>query len=288
MYAWKAYILGRSKGNTPVLHWTRVVALHRFLLVEEIIERNPCLGIEPPRRKVQPPTIFTADDLRRMMAACRDNTDRVALYAHIFTGMREGEVQALSLRPARPGEEDVRAYIDFEADCIRITSVKGGKSRNVPLHPLLRKELQARRPDPDVSMNVWMEFEKSGEWFSDEWVFPNRKDARNRMVRLMKASTTPGGEHQFRRTMLTWMDEHGVTDSVRHALVGHAGKGVEQRHYLSVSDERKREAINGLYAGELPGTEAPTPATDELAELRRIVEEQAATIKTLTAMVAVA
>jgi integrase len=252
----KSWLLERFHTNTARKCWVRVGALYHYLLVEDAIDRDPTLGIELPKLKQRPPRVYTTKDIRQMVEACQSNLDRVVLYAFVFTGMRESEVKALAWRPAPADEDDVRSYVDLDADAIVITSAKQDKSRAVPLHPLLRAELAAAQNDPVV----WAE--GGGVNVDGDWLFPERQLVVRVMRRLLKASSTPGCEHQFRATMLTWMDENGVSDSVRHAIAGHAAKGIEAKHYLAVKDERKIAAVRSLYAGELPGCEGLVVPSD--------------------------
>jgi integrase len=244
--------------NTARKVWVRVGALYRYLVNEDLdgigIDRNPMAGIELPKLKMKLPVVWTMDDLRKMQAACQSNVDRVVFYAFALTGMRESEVRAFAWRPAPADEETVRAYVDLDADAIVITATKQDKARAVPLHPLLRAEIEAVHGDPFVwaeSMSGTDAVDGDGEWF-----FPDKQVTVRVMRRLLKAASTAGHEHQFRRTFVTWMDEAGIPESVRNSITGHTNKTVEAKHYLAIKDERKVAAIRSLYAGELPGCEA--------------------------------
>src|SRR5712691_8130039 len=218
-------MLARMPSNTARKHWTRVHALYRYLVDEDVIVKAPTHGIEPPVLTHKAPRVWSMDDLRAMLAACRDEVDRITFYAFALTGMRDGEVRKLSWKPAPDHETSTRAYVDFDADALVITGAKGGKSRNVPLHPLLRAALEER----------WKHVSTYG-FLSREWVYQDYNHSRRVMDRLMKAASSDGSRHVFRKTALTWMDRHGVRDIVAKAIVGHAAQGVTQVHYLSVDD----------------------------------------------------
>lgn len=280
MREFKTWLLEQFHTNTARKVWVRVGALYRYLLVEEAIDKNPMLGIELPKLKQGLPRVYSPDDLRQMMAACESNADRVILYSFIFTGMRESEVKAMAWHPARKDEDGVRAHVDLEADAIVITGAKTNTNRAIPLHPLLRTELEAAQ---GVLSEDWKNVVRT----DGVWLFPDKQIVVRVMRRLLKASSTPGFEHQFRRTMLTWMDEAGIADSVRHAIAGHAAKGIEAKHYLSVSDARKVTAIRSLYAGELPGCEGlvvPNDAAGLGLDTSGLTAEQRAAVENMIAV----
>jgi len=259
MREWKAWLLEQFHTNTARKHWVRTGALYRYLLAEEVIEKNPTIGIELPILTKKAPRTYAMQDFRRMLKACTSSLDRLIFFAFVFTGMREGEVMALAWKPAPDHDRETRSFVDLEHGYIVITGGKGargGKDRNIPIHPLLEKELRLYLSYDGAIEEKWIPLVT----YKEEWLFSDRQVVRRTMRRLFKESSTPGAEQQIRKTVLTWMDRHGVRPVVAKGIVGHTGDGVTENHYLATDDAEKKEAIRGLFAGELEGTEAPAPA----------------------------
>jgi len=107
----------------------------------------PPLGLLPHRYARKPPYLYTADDIRRLIAAARQLPSatglRPATYATLLgllavTGLRISEALALN-----------RADVDGAEAVLTIRRTKFGKSRLVPVHPATQRALgrYARRRD---------------------------------------------------------------------------------------------------------------------------------------------
>lgn len=107
----------------------------------------PPLGLLPHRYARKPPYIYTADDIRRLIAAARQLPSatglRPATYATLLgllavTGLRISEALALN-----------RADVDGAEAVLTVRRTKFGKSRLVPVHPATQRALgrYARRRD---------------------------------------------------------------------------------------------------------------------------------------------
>jgi integrase len=134
--------------------------------------------------------------------------------------------------------------VDFSDNRIEVLG-KGHppKLRYVPIHPALRTALMladaGRRPD-----QLYV-------------VESNRRQqlGRDRMTQILtdiarRASVEWKGTKAFRKTVSSVLYEEGVRESYIEAILGHAPRTVNARHYRRAADERLQEAILKLYASD--------------------------------------
>lgn len=135
--AWIAALL--DGGNQPATARSRQLAVRRFaswLTEEGEIPEDPFLGIKPPKLDSKVIEPLTAEELRRLLAACvppkgavpaeamRCRRDEAILRLMLETGTRAGEVVALEV-----------ADVDLAAGTATVRRGKGGKGRVVPFGP---------------------------------------------------------------------------------------------------------------------------------------------------------
>ena len=139
----------------------------------------------------------------------------------LYTGMRIGELLAIEVENINLEERYMIGGLKTEA----------GIDRVIPIHerivPLIEKYMQDR---------VKYLFE-----VNDEQVKYN--------TFLRKWRRWCGGSHNMhdtRKTFISWMHEKDVPIEIVRVIVGHAGKGVTEQRYLSVSIEKLVKSVNVL------------------------------------------
>lgn len=141
--------------------------------------------------------------------------------------------------------------IDFDAEIIHVTRVKGGRAYSLPMVKTVRKILERRKAD-NAEDPVLVPF--GGD---NGYVFPSLSrdmkrvipvaepkerhqltDDNGRVVRdedgnAVRVNTLPG-IHVSRRTYNSVAAEIGVDQETRETLMNHAGKGVNAKHYVQI------------------------------------------------------
>ena len=117
---------------------------------------------------------------------------------------------------------------------------KGGKkSRHVPLHPILAKELAEWRKQFKTPIN------------KDDWVFPGQNPyehlSRQSFDYVLRKSAKQIGlegvsTHSFRRSFLTSASHNGIALREIQSISGHSDLGTLQR-YLEVSESAKKNVV---------------------------------------------
>jgi integrase len=114
-----------------------------WLAAEEEIPADQLTGMSPPKLDDKITPVFTDDQLRALLAACkdrelRDKRDEAIIRLMVETGARAGEILALQM-----------ADVDLAAGMAVIHRGKGGKGRRVPFGPrtgaAIDRYIRARR-----------------------------------------------------------------------------------------------------------------------------------------------
>lgn len=197
-----------------------VSSLHQWLIVEGIRSDNPVSGVKAVRVPPGSPKLVSEDVFHDALRAAR--TDKRALLALMlagYAGLRRNEIATL--------------HTDDVTDRgLRITG-KGGRTRMVPIHPVLRPILDRECETPG-------------------WLFPGRDghvSARtiNRVVNtyLPEGFSTHALRHRF-ATMV-----HNGSHDLRSVqeLLGHSSLATTQR-YVWVSHDDLTMAVGSINVGE--------------------------------------
>lgn len=142
--AWVADLL--AAGLEPSSARARQLGVRRFSAWAEAegeIERDPLLGLQPPKLDTKVTNSLTDDQVRALTKACagtdfRARRDEALVRLMVETGMRAGEVLGLTV-------DDV----DLGRSLVTVIRGKGGKGRIVPIGPhaarSIDRYLRARR-----------------------------------------------------------------------------------------------------------------------------------------------
>jgi integrase len=177
---------------------------------------NPAHGVETHRGKPKD-RVLSADELRVLGKVLDEHetvmpTATAALRLIALTGLRREEACALRWNE-----------IDLDGYCLRLESTKTGRSTR-PIGKPARDLLESL---PQLS---------------DEWVFPNRSgtgraDLKASIAKLFNwARLENARSHDLRRTFGSAAADEGYSDATIGELLGHARRGVTQRHYIRRPD----------------------------------------------------
>ncbi len=198
----------------------------RFLVKRGIVENNPALGVDLPKKDRRAPEIFTVDEIFRLLDGAfgedalgrRDRAIWELLYA---CGVRVSELVGLS-------PEDV----SFEREEIRVLG-KGNKERIVPVGDKARKALSDYLPFREELLSA------HPKWACPEALFLNYRGGRltrrgvERVIDQTMLRIGAGrkiGPHVIRHTFATHLLDGGADLRTIQELLGHRSLSTTQKY----------------------------------------------------------
>ena len=154
-------------------------SLYRWAISEGLREDDPTEGMKPKRGKAQARRPYDNNELRALLKACLNQRDRAMILLLLASGLRRGELVALTT-------DD----IDWNSGVIRVRKGKGDKQRNVAVSLTILSELKSYL----------------GERTGDIWitVAGTRMTGHQMYSRIRKiaehAGVSDAGIHRFRAT----------------------------------------------------------------------------------------
>jgi integrase len=223
-------LLDSLVSRTPILA-NRVLALLRkvynFALSRDLVEVNPCHGIERPAPERQHDRVLTPNEIRTLWNALDvvDATTAALYRLHLLTAQRGGELRSMAWRD-----------VDLQSGWWTIPAErsKNKLAHRVPLSAAavaLLRELQARARD------------------DNPWVFgtPSRSGHRTTVhkctVRVRKVSAVDFVPHDLRRTAASHMTGLGISRLVVAKILNHVERGVTAVYDRHSYDQEKRGAL---------------------------------------------
>jgi len=209
--------------------------------------QNPARGVDKARGEAQE-RVLSIHELGALGGAMERARDAAPLAAGALrlialTGLRRGEAFALRWRE-----------IDWDGSCLRLETTKTGRSTR----PIGRAALDHLRTLP--------------RW-SEAWVFPGRDglkpaDLKKSVAAIFDAAGLQDARgHDLRRTFASLAANAGYSDATVGELIGHAKRGVTERHYVRRPDSALVEAASRvalMIANALDGRDA------EIVELDKV------------------
>jgi len=223
------FMAWRQKEGNSKSTVNRYLALLKKMLnlaIEEgYLEQNPVTKIKFYSEKDNlKERILSEEEEKRLIEASTPHLKSIITIA-LHTGMRLGEILNL--------EWD---QIDFKELSILVEKTKSGRSRTIPINPLLLKELLKLRRENGQS----------------PYVFPNPDTGKP--ITTVKTSFTGACKragieglrfHDLRHTFGSRLVQRGADIETVRSLLGHSSITITQR-YVHTTDDRKKAAVDLL------------------------------------------
>ena len=149
-------LTGRRQAveGKPGLSPRTVLHLHRVLrralqtaLRWQLVPRNPCDAVDPPKVEDAEMRIFTRDEINRILAAAAGSIWYMPCLLALYTGMRRGEILALRWTDVdiESGVVYVRRSLSQTAKGLAFKQPKSGRGRQIDVPQDLTEALQKHR-----------------------------------------------------------------------------------------------------------------------------------------------
>lgn len=240
-------------------HYRSLQQLFRWLdEVEGEIEASPFAKMNPPQVNEQPVPILTDDQLRALLAACKNNAGGSKAEALFATRRDEALVRLFMDTGARIGELAPLTLgdLDFELDVAHVFG-KGRRRRAAPFGPktgeALRRYLRARaRHAQGGKLDPADEEERKARplWIGRRGALSEYGIRQVLNRRADDAGVPHIHPHMFRHTFAhRWLAEGGQEQDLMR-LAGWRSREMIGRYGASAADERAREAHKRAALGD--------------------------------------
>lgn len=212
-----AELVGQGMKDSSVNGHARAVrTLLKFLHAEQYIPEEPKFTMPSIAKKRLP--MVTAEELKRVLAACTKPRDIALIMLLADSGLRRAELCALNW-------ED----IDMQSGTIHVRKGKGGKARVVMVGAKTRRALLRYRREVRASPNSPVIQTKDGFRFTFSGL-------RSTLLRISKRSGVPITPHALRRTFATLSLRAGMNPLHLQGLLGHSSLEMTN-HYVQMLDD---------------------------------------------------
>jgi integrase len=261
---------GRAPG-TVIAAYRTFSRIMKTAVIEGLIARSPCIGIDLPRDRRAEMLFLSAEEVAALADAIEDRYAAL-IFTAAFSGARWGELAALKVERLNllRGTLEIRESLSEVNGHLSVGPTKTGTSRAVSLPAFLRDMLGehlARFPSPE------------GFVFSSAEGGPLRRTFYRRhyrpavaRARLADGTGLPEGLrfHDLRHTCVALLIAQGAHAKEIAERLGHSTVRLtldRYAHLLPSLDERLREGLEGAYQealaasnGDQMGTRrGPTP-----------------------------
>ena len=244
---------GASPSTVQHLH----AALHRALTMAErweYVSRNVAKLVSPPRVPRYKIRTLTVEEVRRLLVAAEPSRFGAAVVLAVVTGMRLGEIFALTWADVELGAEPVvhvRGSLQRVNGALAIVEPKTeGSVRDVALSSLGRDALRRHRVKQDA-----LRLEVGASWEDRDLVFPNRWGrfmatdyfVRHEFSRILERGGLPHIRfHDLRHTFATLQLANDQPIKIISEMMGHTRTAITQDLYTHVSARMQRGAADAM------------------------------------------
>jgi integrase len=246
------YLLNTHGSNTVRNVHKLLSAFFIYCVKADILTKSPLLAVTLPADKgVSSETqTFNAGEIKKIIQAAKDN-DKYFIYVFaLFTGMREGEILALSLGDIRDNAIHINKTVKYlNQDGVfspLVTSPKTkGSNRQVPINeylkPMLERHIQ--RVEGQANNDKRLLFPTDTGTYKDGC---NTRKGLERLLKRLEISPRPRVFHTLRHTFITLLIIQGVPLKVVSDLAGHSDIHITSNIYTHITAAAKKEGITSL------------------------------------------
>lgn len=217
----------------------------------ELIKSNPAINAKPPKIRKTDKNIWNVNEVKNFLNLTKGHSNSMAYLLAIFTGMRRGEILALSwsdidFRNNKIHIKRSLAYVPRIGIIIKNTKTSASK-RQISISEFVINELKK------LQEKQVFQKEKMGHKYEDNHLVIttehgkpiNPRNLLRQFYGLIEEAEIPKiSFHDLRHTHATIMMEQGENPKVVSERLGHSRVSVTLDLYSHVSDDLQKEAAD--------------------------------------------
>lgn len=221
--------------RTKLCYVSQAHGLFKWLLLRDMIVRDPFLGMQLPRSPDSIPRAFEPEAVGLILDHCADSRERLIVMLGVQEALRASEVAALET-----------AHVSRNKGVVHVRGSKGGKDRNVPLTDETKRALtDYLAENPPLFAGPLIR----------SYVNPKRGIGSSRVTKSISAVMYRAGLKQRPRDGVSFhalrhtaasdvLESSGDLMAVKE-LLGHSSIATTQIYTRTVAAERLRAVVNG-------------------------------------------
>jgi integrase len=225
-------VADRKLSRSSIGHIRKVFSgIMSLAVVDEVVNRNPLTKIQLPPQPETEVTVWSLDDLGKLVLAAQGSLWQPAILLGAF-GLRLGEALGLALEQVRTDSLDVDYQVqNVEGKLVRSAKLKTpGSHRTIPTP----EGFYARLLASHSGNSPWVCPNDKGEFLNPE----NASRAMEAICR--RAGVQRGNFHDLRNTFGSLLDDLGFPAPAKRELMGHVGKTVSDRYSRAYHETKLR------------------------------------------------
>jgi integrase len=234
--------------------------LTAFLNVVGVDHKSLMPKEDRPKKEDEDPVAYSPDDLKKFMAALKNERHQLFFEFLLKSGMREkeathlewGEIDWHTSNINLTGSKEIRLVIDGKEKLLKFRT-KTGKSRTIPIESALLEKLKAWKKKHPASRFLFGTRTDQPDGHFLETCKQAAKEAGLNCGLCRTCLKTKGREcedwflHRFRHTFATWSLQGGMDLRTLQKLLGHTDISMTAR-YLGVSSTTQSQ-LSSIFAG---------------------------------------
>ena len=254
------YAMLKTTTAKNVYHVNKLLAVFfKYCLEDNIIIRNPLLAVKLPEipKSTDTNTALTDADIQKLVAACKEDIKYFPFVFATFTGLRSGELLALTFKDLdfKEGMINVNKtvkYLNVDGEFKPLVSEAKtvASMRRVPILKEIQGLLQAHIQNIRQANKI---LSITGDFLLFPSATGTYREHCNFLQAFKRLCARLGIEegctiHSLRHTFCTILARQGVSLLDASRLMGHSNVNITAKIYSHVSDNEKKSAIQKLAA----------------------------------------